>query len=98
MADIFCEKFDHLNGITNFTITPLAFLSGTFYSVSVLPEYLQNLCYLNPFFWLIDRARFGPLNFSDMNIFYGIMFTLVFIFLLFTTNWILLLRGVRLKN
>ena len=98
MAGIFCEKFDHLTGITNFIITPLAFLSGTFYSINVLPEYLKNLCYLNPVFWLIDGARFGTLNFSDMNIFYGIMFTLVFIFLLFTANWILLFRGVRLKN
>ena len=98
MAGIFCEKFDHLNGITNFIITPLAFLSGTFYSINVLPEYLQNLCYLNPVFWLIDGARFGALNFSDMNIFYGIMFTLVFIFLLFAANWILLFSGVRLKN
>ena len=98
IAGIFCEKFDHLNGITNFIITPLAFLSGTFYSINVLPENLQNLCYLNPVFWLIDGASFGALNFSDMNIFCGIMFTLVFIFLLFTANWILLFRGVRLKK
>ena len=98
MAEIFCEKFDHLNGITNFIITPLAFLSGTFYSINVLPEYLQNLCYLNPVFWLIDGGRFGALNLSGMNFFYGIMFALVFMFLLFATNWILLLRGVQLKN
>ena len=98
MAGIFCEKFDHLNGITNFIITTLAFLSGTFYSINVLPEYPQNLCYLNLVFWLIDGIRFGALNFSDMNIFYGIIFILVFIFLLFAANWILLFRGVRLKN
>ena len=98
MARIFCEKFDHLNRSTNFIITPLAFLSGTFYSINFLPECLQNLCYLNPVFWLIDGGHFGALNFSDMNIFYGIMFALVFMFLLFGANCILLLRGVRLKN
>ncbi len=98
LAGIFCEKFDHLNAITNFLITPLAFLSGTFYSISVLPKELETICYFNPFFWLIDGARFGAINFSDMKTFYGIVYTGVFIFLLFTINWLLLFRGVKLKN
>ena len=54
---IWSEKFDHIAAFTNFVITPLTFLSGTFYSVDSLPGIWKSLAYYNPFFYMIDGFR-----------------------------------------
>jgi ABC-2 type transport system permease protein len=59
LTGIWSEKFDHLAGITNFIITPLAFLSGTFYSAEHLPVFWQWIAHLNPFFYMIDGFRYA---------------------------------------
>ncbi|MEY8837673.1 ABC transporter permease, partial [Cribrihabitans sp. XS_ASV171] len=48
VAGIFAEKFDQMAAITNFIVTPLAFLSGTFYSVEALPPMLYQITHVNP--------------------------------------------------
>ena len=65
MAAIFAEKFDQMAAVTNFVITPLAFLSGTFYSVEAMPPLMARLIHWNPVFYLIDGARFGFIGASD---------------------------------
>jgi ABC-2 type transport system permease protein len=62
---IWAEKFDHIAAITNFIVTPLAFLSGTFYSIERLPAFAQLLAHLNPFFFMIDGFRYGFIGHSD---------------------------------
>jgi len=59
------QKFDQQAAITNFIITPLAFLSGTFYSVTALPPVLEAITRLNPFFYIIDGVRWSFLGTSD---------------------------------
>ena len=46
MVGIWADKWDQQQGITNFIVLPLTFLSGTFYSISRLPEFWQNFAYL----------------------------------------------------
>ena len=65
VAGIFANKFDQMAAITNFIVTPLAFLSGTFYSVEALPPVLKTITHYNPVFYLIDGARYGVLGVSD---------------------------------
>ena len=65
VAGIFANKFDQMAAITNFVITPLAFLSGTFYSVTALPPLLETITRYNPIFYLIDGARYGVIGVSD---------------------------------
>ncbi|MDJ0684001.1 MAG: ABC transporter permease [Alphaproteobacteria bacterium] len=65
MAAIWADKFDHIAAITNFVITPFAFLSGTFYSISRLPEPFYTIAYYNPFFYMIDGFRYGAIGQSD---------------------------------
>lgn len=67
VAGIWAEKFDHIASVTNYVITPLSFLSGTFYSVERLPEPLQHLAHIDPFFYMIDGFRFGAIGQGDMN-------------------------------
>ncbi len=65
IAGVFCTKFDQMAAITNFVVTPLAFLSGTFYSISDLPGPVYALSHANPVFYLIDGFRFGVIGVSD---------------------------------
>ena len=60
-----CQKFDQMATITNFVVTPLAFLSGTFYSVADLPTAFWAVSHVNPVFYLIDGFRYGALGVSD---------------------------------
>jgi ABC-2 type transport system permease protein len=63
---IWSEKFDHIAAVTNFLVTPLAFLSGTFYSIDRLPETFRLLALCNPFFYMIDGFRAGFIGHADM--------------------------------
>ena len=62
---IWSEKFDHIAAVTNFVVTPLAFLSGTFYSLDALPEAFVRIALLNPFFYMIDGFRYGLIGYAD---------------------------------
>ncbi|GJL85368.1 MAG: transport permease protein [Micavibrio sp.] len=71
-AGIWAEKFDHVATVTNFIITPLTFLSGTFYSVEQLPGLWRVVADYNPFFYMIDGFRAGFIGHADSNIVVGI--------------------------
>ena len=65
LAGMWAEKWDHVSAIQNFVITPLTFLSGTFYSIDRLPGVWNDLAHLNPIFYLIDGFRAGMIGWSD---------------------------------
>jgi len=62
---IWSEKFDHIAAVTNFVVVPLTFLSGTFYSIEVMPEGWQLAAHFNPFFYMIDGFRYGFIGHAD---------------------------------
>ena len=65
IAGLWAEKFDHMASVTNFIIVPLSFLSGTFYSIDRLPDFLKIISKLNPFFYMIDGFRYSFIEQSD---------------------------------
>lgn len=65
LAAMQAQKFDQMAAITNFVVTPLAFLSGTFYSVTALPPVLEGITRFNPIFYTIDGVRWAFLGVSD---------------------------------
>jgi ABC-2 type transport system permease protein len=65
MTGIWAAKFDHVATIQNFVVMPLAFLSGTFYSVQQLPPVFYTVSQFNPFFYMIDGFRYGFLGRAD---------------------------------
>ncbi|QEW21625.1 Inner membrane transport permease YadH [Marinibacterium anthonyi] len=97
IAAIYAQKFDQMAAITNFIITPLAFLSGTFYSAEALPRGLAFVTHANPVFYLIDGARYGMIGVSDSSPWLGIVvcggFTAVIVAV---ARW-MLTTGYRLK-
>jgi len=73
IAGIWAEKFDHVAAITNFVVTPLAFLSGTFYSVERLPGIWHTVSQWNPFFYMIDGFRYAFIGRSDGSVALGVV-------------------------
>ena len=71
-AGIWSEKFDHIAAVTNFIVTPLTFLSGTFYSINQLPGIWREIALYNPFFYMIDGFRYGFIGQADGNVTVGI--------------------------
>jgi ABC-2 type transport system permease protein len=73
VGGVWSEKFDHIAAVTNFVVTPLAFLSGTFYSIERLPETFRLLAHLNPFFYMIDGFRYGFIGHADGALMAGLL-------------------------
>lgn len=97
IAGIYANKFDQLSAISNFIVTPLSFLSGTFYSIEALPGPIQALCHINPFFYIIDGVRFGMIGVSDSSPWLGLVVVLAATAVVMAICWRWLDRGYRLK-
>ncbi|MFQ5958599.1 MAG: ABC transporter permease [Alphaproteobacteria bacterium] len=65
VAGLWAAKWDHLAAVTNFTVMPLMFLSGTFYSIERLPGAWHTASQLNPLFYVIDGFRYGFIGKAD---------------------------------
>ena len=98
LVGIWAEKFDQIAALTNFFVTPLTFLSGTFYSIERLPESLQFLAHINPFFYAIDGFRYGFTGHADGSLLAGVLVLAGFVTALAAIAWVLLARGYRLKS
>lgn len=72
ICGIWAERFDHIAAFTNFFVTPLTFLSGTFYSITVLPGIWYDLAHYNPFFFMIDGFRAGFIEQADGSLWFGL--------------------------
>jgi ABC-2 type transport system permease protein len=73
LGGILAETFDQMAAVTNYVITPLSFLSGTFYSVKDLPEFWYVVSKFNPFFYMIDGFRYGLTGYHDGSLEVGIL-------------------------
>jgi len=69
---VWAEKVDHIAAVTNFVVSPLAFLSGTFYTVDRLPPPWHALALWDPFFYMIDGFRYGFIGHADGQLGLGI--------------------------
>ncbi len=98
IAAIYATKFDQMAAVTNFVITPLSFLSGTFYSIETLPAGFQAASHANPVFYLIDGFRYGVLGVSDSSPWVGLAVAGGTTAALAALAWRWLATGYRLKG
>ena len=98
IAGLWAEKFDHMASVTNFLIVPLSFLSGTFYTINKLPEILQKVSEINPFFYMIDGFRYGFIGASDGSLKFGLSFLAILSFLTWFAAYILYKKGYKIKS
>jgi ABC-2 type transport system permease protein len=68
ITSVWAEKFDHAAAVTNFIVTPLALLSGTFYSVDRLAPWFQTIAHGNPVYYAIMGFRYGFIGTVDSTI------------------------------
>jgi ABC-2 type transport system permease protein len=98
LTSIWADKFDHAAAVTNFVVTPLSLLSGTFYSVKQLAPTFQAISHANPFFYVISGFRAGFLGTSDSPLTVGVVGLLVLNVLLWAACYGLLRSGWKIKN
>ncbi|MBX2808595.1 MAG: ABC transporter permease [Cellvibrionaceae bacterium] len=94
---VFARNFDDISIIPTFVLTPLTYLGGVFYSMSLLPEFWQGVSKLNPILYMVNAFRYGILGISDINIAYAFVGVVIFIIALTAICLYLLARGTRLR-
>lgn len=94
---IWADKFDHMATVTNFVITPLSFLSGTFYSIDRLPAAFRAAALVNPFFYMIDGFRAGFIGHADAPVWVGIAVVAAADLVLLAAAYAMLASGYKLK-
>ena len=95
---VFARKFDDISIIPTFVLTPLTYLGGVFYSISLLPQPWQTISLANPILYMVNAFRFGILGKSDIDIGTAYAILTVFIVLLFTVCMQLMRRGVGIRE
>jgi len=95
---IFANSFDDISIIPTFVLTPLTYLGGVFYSMSLLSEFWQAVSMANPIFYMVNAFRYGVLGVSDINVWASIMAISVFIAILYSVCITLLNRGTRIRQ
>jgi ABC-2 type transport system permease protein len=98
LTSLWADKFDHAAAVTNFVVTPLSLLSGTFYSVRQLAPTFRAVSHANPFFYVISGFRAGFLGISDSPLWVGAIGLLVLNLILWGLCYALLKSGWKIKN
>jgi ABC-2 type transport system permease protein len=95
---VWADGFEKLQIVPLLIITPLTFLGGTFYSVSVLPPLWQKITLANPVVYLVSGFRWSFFGVSDVNVGVSLTMTLVFMALCLGVVWWIFRTGYRLKR
>jgi len=98
LTSVWAEKFDHAAAVTNFVVTPLSLLSGTFYSVHQLSPSWAAVSHANPFFYIISGFRAGFLGVSDSPLLAGGAVLLLLNIALWALCYMLLKSGWKIKH
>ncbi len=95
---VYAKKFDDVAIVPTFILTPLTYLGGVFYSVTLLPPWAQAITHANPIFYLVNAFRYGLLGASDVPPWIAYALMLVFILALGGLSMWLLKRGTGLRS
>ena len=95
---VFARKFDDISIVPTFVLTPLTYLGGVFYSISLLPEFWQKVSLANPIIYMVNAFRYGILGVSDIDITYAYLIVGLFVIGLFSVSLALLNRGVGIRE
>ena len=95
---IFAKCFDDISIVPTFILTPLTYLGGVFYSISLLPPIWQDVSLFNPILYMVNVFRYGMLGISDVGVVWGLFVIICFIVLLSFVAHYLLDKGIGLKQ
>jgi ABC-2 type transport system permease protein len=95
---IWADGFEKLQAIPLLVVTPLTFLGGSFYSVSMLPSGWRTITLLNPVVYLISGFRWSFYEISDVSVVWSVTITLFFLAMCMIAVWWIFKTGYKLKN
>ena len=95
---IFANSFDDISIIPTFILTPLTYLGGVFYSLSMLPEFWQWVSKINPIVYMVNGFRYGFLGVSDVNHYVSLALLVGFNVVLLSVAYSLINRGVGIRT
>lgn len=95
---ILANSFDDISVIPTFILTPLTYLGGVFYSISLLPDFWQAVSLINPVLYLVNVFRYGFLGISDVSVLFAIVGALLLTCVLFFLSVQLMEKSHRLRK
>jgi len=95
---IWADGFEKLQVVPLLVITPLTFLGGSFYSISVLPPFWQTVTLFNPVVYLVSGFRWSFFGIADVTVSVSLAMTMLFLALCLATVWWIFRTGYRLKT
>jgi ABC-2 type transport system permease protein len=95
---LLANKFDDISIVPTFILTPLTYLGGVFYSISMLPDFWQGVSMLNPILYMVNVFRYGFLGVSDIPVGWALTAVFAFIIVLFSIALAMLERGKGIRS
>ena len=95
---LWADSFEKLQVVPLLVITPLTFLGGSFYSISMLPPAWQTITLFNPVVYLVSGFRWSFYEIADVRVGISLGMTLCFMLICLATTWWMLTTGWRLKK
>ncbi|WP_339118460.1 ABC transporter permease [Halomonas sp. BMC6] len=95
---LLANKFDDISIVPTFILTPLTYLGGVFYSISMLPDFWQGVSMLNPILYMVNVFRYGFLGVSDIPVGWALAAIFAFIIVLFMVALTMLERGKGIRS
>ncbi len=95
---VYANSFDDISIIPTFILTPLTYLGGVFYSITLLPDFWQGVSQINPIIYMVNAFRYGFLGYTDVNLVLAFSVLTGFIIVLFTIALTLIKKGVGLRH
>lgn len=95
---VFAKSFDDISIIPTFVLTPLTYLGGVFYSLTLLPQVWQWISKLNPIVYMINGFRYGFLGISDVSLTVTFSMLILFVVVMYAIAWKIIESGRGLRS
>ncbi|OSM95616.1 MULTISPECIES: ABC transporter permease [Lonsdalea] len=95
---VYAKTFDDISLIPTFVLTPLTYLGGVFYSLTLLPPFWQSVSQLNPVVYMISGFRYGFLGINDVSLTLALGVLVIFIVAFYALAWWLIEHGRGLRG
>jgi len=95
---IYADTFDDISVVPTFVLTPLIYLGGVFYSITILPEFWQKVSLANPMLYVVNTFRQGMLGVSDISVSFSLIMQVFFIILFGAFALHLLKKGTGIRQ
>jgi ABC-2 type transport system permease protein len=95
---VYAKSFDDISIVPTFVLTPLTYLGGIFYSISLLPEFWQHASLANPILYMVNAFRYGFLGVSDISLLLSYSISIGFIIILYVFSLHLLRKGQGIRT